>query len=251
MRKEDQKSRLVRRLVAELLNTSSDRHKEPVSQLPEVFFFFLSSSPSPSLPSFLLFRFRASCEVGCVGGNGRPSCRITSALLMLKVWGRETRLCSPWWRQSRSMFTSSTSWSTASSGPYEWPPAPRSPPSAMTTSVVFSSTGLSWHKSVLWKTRLYFSKCLLVKNEFHKFTFVSLRYWKLEGYYLCFNSSPICISLSWILACSFLFDICFLIIVWGYVYVGEDHLPHKMKEMEWLMGLYNWFIQKYSRKSKN
>ena len=117
----------------------TDWLKKAVSHCPEipVLFFVL----------LLLFcRFRASCEDGYVEGNGRPLCRITFVPLMLKVWGRGTRLCSPWLRPSRSTFTSSTSWSTASCGPCAWRPAPRSPPSATMMSAVFFSTGLSWHK---------------------------------------------------------------------------------------------------------
>lgn len=109
----------------------------------------IQRQPHTSLRFFLLLfcRFRASWEDGCVEGNGRPLCRITFVLLMLRAWGRETRLCSPWLKLSRSMFTSSTSWSMASSGPCEWQPAPRSLPSAMMMSAAFFSTGLSWRKS--------------------------------------------------------------------------------------------------------
>lgn len=51
-----------------------------------------------------LLRCRASCGAGSVAGSGRSSFRTTSALRMLRAWGRGTRSSSTWWRQRLSMW---------------------------------------------------------------------------------------------------------------------------------------------------
>ncbi len=84
---------------------------------------------------------------------------------MLRAWERGTRSSSTWWRLRPSTSISFPSWSTASWGHSEWPPAPRNHPLAMMMSVASSLTGVwVWFPIdtplVLRLVKTHMGKCL-------------------------------------------------------------------------------------------